>query len=394
MKLRSLIWISSAIISSLSCKQKDLGSVAYYNVPDLTKKAQVRKIASFNLDTLALAPNIETSYIGSFWVSNNALYYTDTQFMYVYQFDLKHNTATKFIGQGGGPNEVSSQIGDVVFNAATNSYNVFMPQTGVVYSFNTNWEKQSKFVIDHNITRGYSDILENPNPRLADSYEVANQYDAILKPWDSSYVAIAIEAAHPKFNGYYNSELYYNYSRILGLVNLQTGKIEQLIGRRSPYYLKNKSLPIFDHFNYDTFGNTVFVDFMIGKDIYVLDKQTGLAVGKFGEAAKDMNTNYKTTHSYEEGDDLHYQHRITYGYYTSLKYLPEQDMLFRSYYKGKHTDFDGLQIYKDYTLLGDLNVPKGFKIIGFIDDAYIGTIQNEDQNDFEIFKIKFNYDDN
>ena len=40
--------------------------------------------------------------------------------------------------------------------------------------------------------------------------------------------------------------------------------------------------------------------------------------------------------------------------------------MFRSYSKGEKESSDGLQIYQDRTLIADIDVPKGFKPIGYI----------------------------
>lgn len=376
----------------LTCESnEDIRSVKYYNVPDVSKTDKKEQLHNITLDTINIESNIETSYTGNFWINNDNIYFTDTYFMYVLKFDKNGKFIEKYIGEGEGPNEVND-IDDVSYNSSNNTYNLFSPKTSSIYMFNKDWEKVNEFVIDWDITRSYKDIVDNPSPLLMDSYEFANQYKNILKPWNETHLAISIESSHPKFNGHYGSELYYNNSRILALINLETGKIDNLIGRRSPFYLSNQSLPIFDHFNYETFKDIVYVDFWVDKEIYILDKKTGKATGKFGVPGRDMNVNYQTTSTYQEADKLHFEHRKKFGRYRDLKYLPEKDLLFRFYYKGSNATSDGMQIYKNNSLIGDIDVPIGFKIIGILDNNLYGTIKIEDQEDFNLYRVKLNYE--
>jgi hypothetical protein len=377
------------ILISCTKENKDVDASTYYDVPNLSKKHTNRLIKEIVMDTLELDSNIETSYAGHFWIHRDTLYFSDTYFGYVFKFDRNGNALEKYLGKGKGPNEVLGLHNSVPLQ---HGFAFFYGGNNSLYTFNKDWKKTGEGRIDWGIKRSYKEVLKNPEPSLPESYEFDSGYENILKPWDENYLAIAITASHPKFWGYSNSDLYYNHSRILALINVETGKIDKFIGRRSPFYLSHINLPNFDHFNYEVGKTEVFVNFWPDKYIYIIDKETGLAIGKYGVEGKNMKTDYEVTNSYKEASEKHYVHRKKYGYYSHLKYISEKDILFRSYKKGELRTTDGIQIYKDHYLIGDLEVPKGFEILGVINDMLIGTIVSHDHEKFKLFKITLIYE--
>ena len=84
----------------------------------------------------------------------------------------------------------------------------------------------------------------------------------------------------------------------------------------------------------------------------------------FGYAGKDMDLNYRYIKTPKESGKYWRNERQTKGYYNWLEYVDETGLLFRSYQKGGAQPVDGLQIYKDGVLIGDVNVPKGLKSVG------------------------------
>lgn len=375
------------VISCTENKTTDINATTYYSVPNLSKKVRHTRVTKVDLERVIVNTDIESSYQGHFWVHNDSLYFSDTEFAYVFNFNEKGSVLGKYIGKGKGPNEI---LGIGSTTATDQGCFFFHGGSNGLYSYDKHWKKKKGGKVDWNFKRTYKEVLKNPEPTLPESYEFDSGYENIIKPWDENHVSIAITAAHPKFNGWIDSSLYYNYSRILAIVNIETGKIDEFVGRRSPFYLSRLNLPIFDHFNYESIKNTVYVDFWADKDIYVLDKKTGLSIGKFGVQGRNMKVDYETTKNYEESMEKHYKHREKYGYYRYLKFDNKTNTLYRSYTKGENSTTDGLQIYQNYNLIGDLDIPKGFEILGTIRGETIGAIRNYEREDFEVFKVKFN----
>jgi hypothetical protein len=383
-----IICVISIFIFGCKNKNDGVNSVEYYNVPNISHTIKDSIINKIELTPLSIDSNIESSNVGYFWVSRDTLYFSDTHFGYVFSFNENGRMVNKYLGKGKGPNEI---IGIESSIPTDKGFSIFYGGNNSLHSYDKKWNREKTGRIKWGFKRKMKEVMKNPEPTLPESYEFDSGYENIIKQWDKNHVSIALTASHPKFNGYFDTDLYYNYSRILALVNIETGKIDQFIGRRSPFYLTKLNLPIFDHFNYEPYDDNVFLNFWPDKDIYILDKKTGLATGKFGIKGKGMNVDYPVTTSYKEATQKHMEHRKRYDYYRQLKYISERKLLFRSYTKKGIMDHDGLQIYYKNALIGDLLVPKRFEIIGNIGKEIIGVVSNNDEG-FKVYKVKLEYE--
>ncbi|AVM50613.1 hypothetical protein [Capnocytophaga sp. oral taxon 878] len=369
-------------------KQEEADATAYYTTTNTVIKKAIQH-TNFSLDSLKIRVD-ETSYTGHFDVYNDTLYFIDERFDYIFSFDKNGTPISKHIGKGGGPNEV---LGISGITMGAKDFITYNDKNSSVDVFSKRFEKLRSLRMDWQIRRSYEEVLNNPQPSIGDTYEFDYGIPNILKKWDKEHVAIAITASHPKFNGYFNSDIYYNYSRILAIINLQTGKIEQLIGRRSPIYLKYKNIPNFDHFNYDTTEDIdeVYLNFWADPAIYIYSKKEDKIVGKFGLAGLDMNTNYRQTNTFDEAEENRREDERIYGYYTFIKYLPQLGSVVRGYSKGEGTTSDGLQLYQKQQLIADIEVPKGLQLIGAIGGVYYATTpQDMDRDYLTIYKFSFN----
>lgn len=123
----------------------------------------------------------------------------------------------------------------------------------------------------------------------------------------------------------------------------------------------------------------------------------GKLVKRFGRAGQFVNNKRILTNNYQEAkDQLHYVRAIE-GYYTDIYYCSTNNLIFRCYNTGQTIDkISGIlnvprrmQIYKQDTLISDIEVPIGFEIIGEKDGFYFGSTYVDEVND--IIKIyKFN----
>jgi hypothetical protein len=69
--------------------------------------------------------------------------------------------------------------------------------------------------------------------------------------------------------------------------------------------------------------------------------------------------------------------------------VPETGLTFRSYQKGSHTDHDGLQIYKAQTLIADVEVPKQFRVVGYVAPYYVTQILcNDYEETMKFYRFK------
>lgn len=383
-------------LAFFSCNEEkaklDIASSDYYDVPNLSTNNNYKKVKKIEINSSKMDSTISSSFVGNLWVNDNSLYFSDSYFNYVFHLDANGNHINTFLGRGEGPNEISD-LDDIVAND-NGSYTVLNTSSSSIYNFDKDWKRINKVHIDFGMKRSYKEVIDNPEPSLPESYELETGYNDIMMNWDDKYVAMSVSASHPSFNGYFKSDLFYNHSRVLALIDKKTGMIEEFIGRRPPIYLEKQNIPSFNHFKFETDIKNAYLSFMPDPNIYVIDKTTKLAIGKFGAPGKDMKINYRLTDNYEQAQKNEIEDLTIYGYYSSIKLIPEENLVFRTYTRGQGSTNDGLQIYKNYNLIGDVTVPKGFKIIGKIDDDYIGATSKEiSEEEVLIYKIKFNYED-
>lgn len=105
-----------------------------------------------------------------------------------------------------------------------------------------------------------------------------------------------------------------------------------------------------------------------------------------------MNTDYLSVYDYKECRKNYRSERNTKSHYYWIEYVDETGMLFRSYNKDSDT-VDGLQIYRDGVLVGDVEVPKKFRVMGYIAPYYYSyIIPLLDENDDSLIMYKFKLD--
>ena len=109
----------------------------------------------------------------------------------------------------------------------------------------------------------------------------------------------------------------------------------------------------------------------------------------FGVAGRDMNTKYRLTKKFEIAEANYGEDYETYAYYNDLYYDTSSGLLFRTYCKGNNAVSDGLQIYKDKKLLADVDVPVGFRIIGFVKNKLFASVFDANEEaELKLYHVK------
>lgn len=373
--MKNIILILSVFCLFEACS-RDRNSKEFYAVKHLEEKAENAYRAKIELQRIAIDSTLEWSQAGHFCIHDTTLYFSDFFFGYLYLFDTTGKILDRQVGFGKGPNEVPSYMYTVPLGS---NYALIAPSNSYIYLYTNSGQKISETSIDWKVSAAEApEIIASPDPKNHLSYEFDFGIDQIVQPWSDKEVAIGLTASLTKFNGYFNSDLYYNYSRILGIIDCQTGKIIRLIGRRSPLYLEKKNIPNFDHFCFEVTPDTYLVSFYADPKIYVIDKQKDKPLYTFGSSGRNMNTDYPLTDTYEEAEMQLDNHHKDYGYYHYLVYDPLNKMTFRGYKKGGNQSSDGLQVYKNTILIADIDVPKGFKVIGPLGRSFYASINTDE----------------
>jgi len=379
-----LMGICLQMLFVTSCRQShDISSKEYYEgAPDIGHVVDMsdENIAGVNLIPVKI-DSMETSYVGYFWLNRDTLYFSDLSYYYIYSIRPDGSIIKRHVGRGQGPNEVSTFEYSVPI---INGYYLF---TGYeAYLFDNQWNKISQNPIYWGGKKGegFSGI-NKLNPAEPIFYEHYIFLRENIQLWDSIHIAMQVESALPNFFWLDNTGHYFDYSRIIALVNIYTGEVDRVLGRRSPFFLKKPNLPTMDFIGFTQVADTVFVSFFPDSVIYMIDKHNDRAIGKFGQQGRNMNTEYISINSIEESWEREKEDWEKLGYYTYLKYDEKRQLLFRGYQQGEHSQFDGLQIYKNHALIGDVDVPKGFYIIGYLNDQLIGSIEDKEIKELDLY---------
>ena len=139
-------------------------------------------------------------------------------------------------------------------------------------------------------------------------------------------------------------------------------------------------------FDIDNKGD-FYVSYEADTLIYVYDHDYK-PITSFGYSGIDLDTEYMIIEDFETSRKNYRNMRNTKGFYKWLEY-DSSGLIFRSYSKGENNIADGLQIYKDYTLIGDVEVPKGFRVAGKIDNYFYSyIIIDEEKSNMRIYRFE------
>lgn len=340
----------------------------FFNTPFTgNKNISIKKL---DLDTFKIDAK-QTSMVGKWVCKKNSFLWGDFLYGSIYIYDKTLRYKGRMLGQGNGPNEISAKKWtDFVFLKD----DLFV--LGASYDFylaNKNWDiiKKSRFdFISKDVQR--QTLINHPEPDHVGIYEV--NYSSInAKFVDRDHVIIPISTSHPLLNAY-TSRKFYEKTSILGLLNIKTSELESIFGRYSPIYRKYNYIPQFSNIIFDTTGKDIFLGFEADSLLYMTNT-TGKIIRKFGYSGKYISGKYPEVHSYKNSSHVYINDRRQYGFYTYLKCFPEKDVIFRGYEKDKgHNETSGLQIYRKDTLIGDVSVPKGMEVVGYIAPYFYAQI--------------------
>ena len=194
-----------------------------------------------------------------------------------------------------------------------------------------------------------------------------------------NFLYFPISSQHPHYN-YLTTPSFYKEARIIAKVNLNSGKVVDLMGRYSPTY-QDKNTPQFSLINFDINSKgEIFVSFEADSLIYHYDNDFNI-IGCFGASGKKMEANYTEIIDLNVFKKYRFEERKKFGFYNWLEI--EQEKLFRCYSRGKAAKNNGLQIYNmGKKLIADVSIPKDMnKVIGYIEPYFYSNIVIDEMNE-------------
>lgn len=376
-----------AIFSCNERKNQITSETLYKNINKSGEKNIL--LTSLPFDSLIIA-NIPSSFVGNLRVFEDSIYYVDQKFSRIFIFDKNGDYYGVKLGMGRGPREYpGGQIYD--YFKTPKGENLLLGFSNDMYIYDTNWNLQYQKKYKWREIASREELLKNPIPSEQGMYSLTHDTSRDKLRLDGDFVYLEIECDHPTFN-MINSINYYKLGRVIAKLNYKTGEISDIIGRRSLAY---KKYTFVGHLSYATYDNANDSQFYLGfqtDSLLYLCSNEFIPIKAFGRAGKNMDTKYTEFSEYDikKARQVYANDTENCGYYDRIEFIQERNLLFRSYTRGKQNIFDGLQIYHNNILIGDVDVPKGFRVEGYIAPYFISnafTASNYESMKFYLFEL-------
>ena len=366
------------VVTVLSCSKENKDHFTHSKIV----KPPLSSIQSLVFDTITVdLPT--TSYVGTFHMYEDKIFFIDNIYCMVNELDLKGNFKSYHLGKGNGPLEIPRLMDFLATSegyVATHDWNY--------YVYDTSWTLKKKFVTNWN-EMASNDLIENPDPDNMGMYENQYYYNVLRYNNSKKELITKVVTEHQTFNAFTTAG-FYKDSRVLGAINLERGKISSVFGRFSPAYEGYHFIPFHSFMDYDLTDERFYVTYDPDSLIYVFDVDYK-PLFSFGNAGKNISLKFTETNQLEVFEDIeaNQKAREEDGFYHSVRAFDETGVVFRKYQQ------DGgaqrLQIYKNLQLLGDVAVSKMFRVIGYKSPFYYAEEVIDEENEklaFVKFKIE------
>ena len=364
-------------IALLACACQKEEKVNLFPEPKNAKDVQYQQL---ELDTIRME-HVDAAYMGTSGITlDNELYFLDTYYCQLFTFDTLGHFKKRYLGNGRAPHEIS--IGRIAFHTPLQNKGFFFLG-----------KQLDHYVYDSTLRIKHMFMLK-PNTSQ-DPTETSSIYShEYSRPVCRNYgdkVYFNMRSQNTRLDYLANSKEYMEKCRQISEVDIEKQEDGRMLGGGLPEtYKKDPKKYIHFHavnFDIDKQGN-FYVSYDAHPVIYKYDNDYN-PITAFGYPGRDMDMNYKSVNSYKEARKIARDEKENRGHYNWVEYIDETGLLFRSYAKGSHEKTDGLQIYRNNTLIADVDVPKNFRIAGYIKPYYYSqAIINEDKEEMTVFKFK------
>lgn len=354
-----------------------------YFISPINNKKDIH-IENIEMDSIDL-PHIESSYLGFTRIVSNSIYFIDQRFGWIFEFDRNGKFQNRFLGVGRGPAELNTSLIDG-YEHLKDGRNIFIGPGNDCHIYKANFMKDKSYIMDKRYKRGKL-RMNKYAPDMPEIYTLSYEKLTVKNYKDNLYFTVVSE--HPAFNFIRTPAKYFENCRIIAKMDLSNGKITDLLGRYSPVYRENKS---FKQISLTSFDIDNHGDFYIQQEadslIYVYDRNFTIKKA-YGFKGNHIDLPSRPLTTIDDFRKYYKEEREKKGYYNWIEFIDETGLLFRSYKKGEDSSSDGLQIYKDNVLIADVNVPKDFKVVGFIDPYYYSNeFINDENENIKIYRFK------
>lgn len=365
--------------------------ITYFDDIEIINSFNHQVSNSLELDTILIKPELGVGK-GFIQMANDELLFLDMLRTEVRPILPNYQLGRPYLTQGDGPNQVPN------FQSFYSLGKEHLFISGWTYFiYDSNWKMKQKGAFQFYTNDQLNEIMNNPRADMAAVYEFKYYEQEPILTKDQ--LLVKIESSNPKFNFVMHRD-YYQHARIAAMVNLNTGKIVEMLGRKPPKYLEYNFIPHHDHHYWDkTEAGQVFVSYEPDSLIYICDEKLK-PIKAFGTSGIQMNTDYYEVNTVLDYDSYWYPSYTRKGYYKHIHVLENGKWVLRTYNQGTSDPLakgygdnpKRLQVYKDYKLILDAPVPSFFKVIGER-DGYIyadGSAENPENEEIIIYRFRLN----
>lgn len=342
-------------------------------------------VTSLSVDTLWL-DTVPTSYMIESGVCDDYLYVVDKKLCVLYRYEPTGRLRDKKLGVGHARNE--TEVGQVYGCCMLDGGGILLSNSsGWYYSYDKDFLFKDHFFISYN---GRKDKNQVDESIFLDPLYYSHGSDMHFRSYgDCIYCTMHGVWVYDYIDG---TELYLDKAAHIMEVDLGKHGFGRLLafGYPESYYDKPLTKTLFAQLNFDIADNGDFyVSFEADSLMYRYDHDYN-QLACFGFAGRDMDLNYLRWDSYDQPWKERLAERMSRGFYNAVEYVDETGLLFRSYRKGGGSVTDGLQVYRDGVLVGDVDVPLGFRMAGYVAPYYYSyVVPDEEGERLYMFRFKW-----
>lgn len=303
-------------------------------------------------------------------VKSGRIYCYDIYFCWLYEFNADGTLAGRYMGYGRGPEE--SMVRESITGAMSAGGEFAIAGSTLDFEYFTESHKVANYfrLVKSQASKAPEEYITYSNP----------VFDAVSRLYDGK-MYLGMTSDSQDFSYFFTNTEYLTDSYRIGVIDLKAGAAlpMEVKGFPSVYESDPYKYTSFDCVDFDIDGDgNMYLGFQADSSIYVFDREFKPKYA-FGTAGSEMDLSYDKIQT--ESDIRFFAQNIeTKGYYSWIEYVDETGVCFRSYKKGKHVPYDGLQIYQDGKLIGDCEVPKSFKVTGYIAPYYYSQVYNAEKD--------------
>lgn len=325
-----------------------------------------------------------TSLQGNFVLADEGLIFIDRGYSKAYIYSPDSGELLKaHLGRGQGPNEVNGAMEGFTVSPADTSVWIMDSMMGIYeYSpknatadyttrIDFGWGDEANMVIDKPGVYAFLDLTG---------------FGATVTQINDSTMLIPVNIL--KRNLSVIDEDYYNRGHIFGEVDIPTLKVRKVTGK-FPEFFKEHPCPALGYFDYEyePESDRVFVTYGADSLIYCYQYPDSLLF-TFGFEPEGIKREYPFGYDVDFNEFVENPERI--GFNTRLMYDREKKLYLRVSIKERKSYDSVVQVYdKDFNLVGELDLPPMFVLLGKHGSKYYGIrrdpIEYEDKSEFVFY---------